>query len=107
MSSLSRNVPRPMTRSASGRNPASEGNAAGSEPVPYEPIDCSYHDRLESFATFGTLCRIAFRDSEGARAEVVARITDVFSRGDEEFLTTTETGPIRLDRLESVQAERA
>lgn len=68
----------------------------------YRPIDCSLHDRLESFATLGTECRIVFRDGYGAIREVIDRITDVFASGGEEFLVTASTGPVRLDRVESV-----
>lgn len=70
--------------------------------APYRPIDCSLHDRLESFATLGTECRIVVRDGHGATREVIDRITDVFARGGEEFLVTPSTGPVRLDRVESV-----
>lgn len=69
--------------------------------APYRPIDCSVHDRLEAFATLGTVCRIVIRDGHGATREVIDRITDVFARGGEEFLVTASTGPVRLDRVES------
>lgn len=69
---------------------------------PYRPIDCSFHDRLESLATLGTVCRIVIRARE-ASCTVTERITDVFAHGGEEFLTTPSTGPVRLDLIESVE----
>jgi Rho-binding antiterminator len=72
---------------------------------PYEPIDCSLHDRLESFATLGTRCRITFDEPSGNRREVVDRIRDVFARSGEEFIETSAAGEIRLDRLVRVEPE--
>jgi transcriptional antiterminator Rof (Rho-off) len=71
---------------------------------PYQPIDCSVHDRLEAFATLRTMCCIAFRTADGRLGEEVDRIVDVFTRGREEFLRTSSGREIRLDRLESVEA---
>ena len=73
-------------------------------PTGYVPIDCQFHDRLESFATLGTVCRILIREESGTRREIVDRITDVFALGGVEFLTTSSTGPVRLDHIESVEA---
>lgn len=72
---------------------------------PYEPIDCSLHDRLESFATLGTPCRITFLRPDGNAHEVTDRIRDVFTRSGEEFIETAAAGLIRLDRLVRVEPE--
>lgn len=70
--------------------------------MPYEPVRCSFHDRLESFATLRTRCRIRYRDEQHAEHEVVDRITDVFARGGEEFVDVPAVGLVRLDRLVDV-----
>ncbi|MEX2049093.1 MAG: hypothetical protein WEB90_05910 [Gemmatimonadota bacterium] len=81
-----------------------DGTEAENASGPYRPIDCSLHDRLESLATLGTTCRIVIR--EGGTSRIVTdRITDVFTRGAEEFLTTPSTGPVRLDLVESVDPQ--
>jgi len=74
---------------------------------PYHPIDCTFHDRLESFATLRIRCRIAFDEPDGNRREVVDRIRDVFARSGEEFIETSAAGEIRLDRLVRVEPEEA
>ncbi|RYG34798.1 hypothetical protein EON81_14580 [bacterium] len=65
----------------------------------YVPIDCEFHDRLESATVLRTpvTLRVA---SESGESEVVGRITDVFVKDEAEYLTLdTSTEPIRLDRV--------
>ncbi|MEQ1856805.1 MAG: hypothetical protein ABL963_10055 [Longimicrobiales bacterium] len=69
----------------------------------YRPIDCSLHDRLESFATQRVECRIVFRREDGTEWVMVDRIRDVFAKGGEEWLTTFSGEQIRLDRIGAVE----
>jgi Rho-binding antiterminator len=66
---------------------------------PYEPIDCSLHDRLESAATLRQTIQIIYHDSDGTQHEIEDRLTDVFAKDGEEFAKTTGGNLIRLDRL--------
>jgi Rho-binding antiterminator len=70
--------------------------------VPYSPIACGLHDRLEALATLGRSCQILFVTPSGGAREVVDRIVDVFARDGEEFVRTSSGVEIRLDRLERV-----
>src|SRR5690625_6467074 len=60
------------------------------EPVPesYEPIDCSFHDRLESWATLRSTTTIRYLDRAGVEVEVRARIADLYTRDGVEYLQT-------------------
>jgi Rho-binding antiterminator len=71
---------------------------------PYRPIECSLHDRLESFATLRGECSIVFRKEDGTEWVMVDRIVDVFARDGEEWLTTSSGEQIRLDRITTVEA---
>lgn len=78
----------------------------GSElPNHYRPIACSYHDRLESWATLRTPVSIRYRDDTGALIEASGHIADVYARQGAEFLRLDSGTEIRLDRLESVTEE--
>lgn len=68
----------------------------------YDPIDCSMHDRLESYATLRQPCRIAFRDDDGRLQEAHDRIADVFAEDGVEYIRTAAGEQIRLDRIEEV-----
>lgn len=71
----------------------------------YVPIDCSFHDRLESLAVRRLVVPVAVREAGTTRA-FEARIADVFSRDGAEFARlVTEDGSeveVRLDQLVSV-----
>lgn len=71
-------------------------------PGDYRPIACSYHDRLESWATLRTPVTVRYRDDTGALVEASGRIEDVYARQGAEFLRLDSGTEIRLDRLESV-----
>jgi Rho-binding antiterminator len=68
----------------------------------YTPIDCSMHDRLESYATLRQPCRISFRDDDGRLQEARDRIEDVFAEDGVEYIRTGAGERIRLDRIEQV-----
>jgi Rho-binding antiterminator len=73
----------------------------------YQPIDCSLHDRLESYATLRQPCRIVFRDEAGGRSESHDRIDDVFAEDGVEYIRTGSGERIRLDRIEEVDGLHA
>jgi Rho-binding antiterminator len=73
----------------------------------YQPIDCSLHDRLESYATLRQPCRIAFRDEAGVRRASHDRIDDVFAEDGIEYIRTGSGERIRLDRIEEVDGLHA
>lgn len=70
----------------------------------YQPIDCSFYDRLEHYAVLGRQVNIVYRDPDGVTIEKLATIKDLRNSKDEEFLYTDDliTDPIRLDNLISV-----
>ena len=69
----------------------------------YRPIDCGVHDRLESFAVKGTLCRVTYAKADGGEGVASGRIRDVFARSGAEFLLMDDGTELRLDRLRSVE----
>lgn len=69
----------------------------------YRPIDCGVHDRLESYATLGSVCSVSFVDSAGSERSTSGRIVDVFARDGAEYLRLEDGTEVRLDRLRTVQ----
>lgn len=70
--------------------------------LPYRPIACGLHDRLEAHAVLGDRVTILARGPDGTRRTIEDRLVDVFSRDGEEFVRTAGGEEIRLDHLESV-----
>ena len=70
----------------------------------YQPINCDLHDRLLAHATLRRPVQLEWSAEDGNTETITARITDVYTKDKEEFLTIDEEGtaPIRLDRLVSV-----
>ena len=68
----------------------------------YQPIACSFHDRLEAAAVTRTECELVYRGSDGTQATEVLRIADVFSRDGAEYITNDAGEQIRLDRIISL-----
>jgi Rho-binding antiterminator len=66
---------------------------------PYAPVDCEFHDVLESLATLRKRARIVFRGPAGDREVRDAMVTDVFVRDSAEYLQLDNGETIRLDRL--------
>ena len=71
-------------------------------PSRYIPINCDFHDLLESLATTQKRVRIGFDDEEGEVQHRSAIITDVFAREEAEYLTMSTGETLRLDRLLTV-----
>ncbi len=74
--------------------------------APYVPIDCGFHDRLESLAVRGATCQLTVCEPGGEARTVLARILDVFADGGEEFARLGDarggSETVRLDRIYAV-----
>lgn len=69
----------------------------------YTPINCSYYDRLEAWATRGQVVSIRFRESDtGPEKEVEAVITDLQTREGVEYMSLSNGSTLRLDQLIAV-----
>lgn len=69
---------------------------------PYLPIDCSYYDRLEAWATLREDCSIIWSDQEGVNHLIKSRIFDLILKGGVEYLVAENDLYLRLDHLVSV-----
>lgn len=70
--------------------------------VAYRPINCEFHDVLESCATLRKTVHIESVLPDGTRQSRHAVIADIFSKGGAEYLTLGDGASIRLDLLVSV-----
>lgn len=70
----------------------------GDDASGYVPIDCEFHDRLESACVLRQNVRLRIR-TESGESVVEGRILDVYVEGAEEFLRFEGIGPVRLDRV--------
>lgn len=68
----------------------------------YRPISCDFHDVLEATATLRRLARIEFMDEAGNRLLRDARIVDLVTRPDGEFMQLSSGESVRLDRIIAV-----
>jgi len=68
----------------------------------YVPVDCTFHDLLESLATTGKPSRILFVTEAGVAESRTASIIDLFARQGEEYLVLDTGDTVRLDRLVEV-----
>ena len=68
----------------------------------YQPINCEFHDVLESVAVRRSPALIRYLDVNGEQAELRSCIIDVYARGGAEYLRLPSDQEIRLDRLVSV-----
>jgi Rho-binding antiterminator len=68
----------------------------------YIPINCGFHDRLESWAVTRVDCEIEYYVDDGEVEQLTSKIKDVFSRGSEEFVQLQTGQEIRLDRIRSI-----
>ena len=74
-------------------------------PEPYVPINCEFHDLLESLATTRKSTQIHFRDAEGVEQQRNAVIADVYVRNGAEYLLLSTDETLRLDQLVQVDGE--
>lgn len=68
----------------------------------YKPIDDEILEELEVLAALKKQSVIKFEAENGGTPEIRARITGIYSLGDERYLKTEEGLSIRLDKLLSV-----
>ncbi|MDO9356995.1 MAG: hypothetical protein Q7T55_25080 [Solirubrobacteraceae bacterium] len=73
----------------------------------YRPINCEFHDVLESVATVRRRCRIEYVAEDGAPRIVDALIVDVFARDGVEYIALDSGELIRLDALTKVDGVAA
>ena len=77
-----------------------------SQPPSYSPINCEFHDVLETRATTRALTSVVFRNEAGEVERRNAVISDVFARNGEEFLVLDSGDTVRLDRLLQIDDEK-
>jgi Rho-binding antiterminator len=70
--------------------------------VTYRPINCEFHDVLESCATLRKAVHIDSVLSNGTNQSRHVVIADLYSRGGAEYLILDDGETIRLDALLSV-----
>ncbi len=68
----------------------------------YTPIDCNMYDILLAKATLRANCNIKYYSKNGDTAQIKARIIDVYTKANEEFMLLDNGQVIRLDEIESV-----
>lgn len=74
-------------------------------PETYLPINCEFHDLLESLATTQKTAQISFRDGEGVEQHRTAAVADVYARDGAEYLLLSTDETLRLDQLVQVDGE--
>jgi Rho-binding antiterminator len=73
----------------------------------YQPIDCDFHDLLETLATTRRRAVLEYRDDDGAPQRRDAVVVDVFARDGAEYLVLDDGLRLRLDRLLAVNGLQA
>jgi len=71
----------------------------------YTPINCEFHDLLESLATRRRIAKIRFRDGEGTSQLCTAAIIDLYARNGAEYVSLSTGETLRLDQLLEVDGE--
>ena len=71
----------------------------------YVPINCEFHDVLESLATTRRPAQIKFRGVDGDVEQRDATIIDVYARDGIEYLAISTGEILRLDQLLEVDGE--
>jgi Rho-binding antiterminator len=72
---------------------------------PYQPISCSFYDRLEEAATLRRVVGLRYR-AAGQDLEVRGTIRDLYIRDGAEWLEMTDGKAIRLDDLLALDEHR-
>jgi Rho-binding antiterminator len=68
----------------------------------YQPINCEFHDVIESYATRRETVDIVVEDAAENIRNVRTVVCDIYSRNTEEFLLTDAGERIRLDKVKSI-----
>ena len=76
------------------------------QPLPYKPISCEFHDLLESLATTHKRAQIVFRNKAGQVERREAAIADLHARDGEEFVVFDSGDTLRLDQLLEIDGEK-
>lgn len=70
----------------------------------YTPIDCNFHDRIESLATLRRRVEVVHEDEADDEAVSEGVIVDLYTTPTkEEFLRMDDDTRIRLDRIVSIR----
>jgi Rho-binding antiterminator len=72
----------------------------------YQPINCEFHDVLESLATTRKNAEVAYRDAEGTLRMSSALIQDVYVRDHAEYMTLSTGETLRLDQIVAVNGAK-
>lgn len=67
--------------------------------LPYQPIDCGFHDELLAWATLQRQVHIVYQDDHGEETRVSDVITDVYTRAGAEWMQLQNGTTIRLDGI--------
>jgi Rho-binding antiterminator len=68
----------------------------------YQPINCEFHDVIESYATRRDAVDMVVVDPAEVNRTIRTVVCDVYSRKGEEFLLTDVGEEIRLDQVKSI-----
>jgi Rho-binding antiterminator len=68
----------------------------------YQPINCEFHDVIESYATRREAVDLVVVDPAEVNRTIRTVVCDVYSRNGEEFLLTGGGKKIRLDQVKSI-----
>ena len=68
----------------------------------YQPINCEFHDAIETYATRRETVDIVVEDPAEDSRSIRTVVCDVYSRNGEEFLLTDAGERIRLDKVKSI-----
>jgi len=72
----------------------------------YMPVDCDFHDQLESHASKKAHIRINYWKNKGEMAQVKSQIKDIYATSQkEEYLVTHEGENIRLDHIIAINGK--
>ena len=69
---------------------------------PYIPINCSFYDQLEAWATLKEEVQIEFKDDSGKTESISGLIIDFLVREKVEYLQLKDGKEIRLDHIMKV-----
>lgn len=76
------------------------------EDTPYRPVSCDFHDLLEAAATRQAKVHLEIRHTATSCSAIEARITDVLTRADGEYLVLDSGATVRLDRIVAIDGAR-
>jgi Rho-binding antiterminator len=71
----------------------------------YIPVNCDFHDQLESLATLRQPCQIVYRNAADESVEIDGLIVDVYAANRADFIKLHDGTEIRLDRIVSVNGK--